>query len=122
AQSATAIVLQPGAAVGGIDISVGAGRVVTHHIRGRVISGSTEPQPAPIQIQVVPRSAPQPLAVISTLQADANGLFDVAGVSPGSYLLIANDLGAAAIVKMPIEVGDRDLENLSVVLMPPFNL
>src|SRR5205814_7345760 len=88
APSATAIVLQPGAAAGGIDFSVGAGRVVTHHVRGRVIGGSSGPQPSLIQIQVVPRSAPQPFVIIPTVQTGANGLFDIAGVIPGSYMLI----------------------------------
>jgi hypothetical protein len=122
AQSATAVPLQPGAAVGGIDFSVGAGRVVTHHIRGRVIGDPAGEQPPFTQIQLVPQSAPQPSFVIPTLQTDPNGTFDMAGVIPGSYMLIATKLATNAVGRMLIEVVDRDIENLPVVLTPPFTL
>jgi Carboxypeptidase regulatory-like domain len=122
AQSATAVSLQPGAVIAGIDFSVGAGRVVTHHIRGRVIGDTAGQQPPFTQIQLVPQSAPQPSFAISILQTDANGTFDMAGVIPGSYMLIATKLATNAVGRIPIEVGDRDIENLPVVLAPPFTL
>src|SRR5204862_8200907 len=58
--------------------------------------------------------------MLSITQADANGSFDLAGVVPGSYLLLAyNDKSRARIT---IDVGDRDIENIAVVMAPPFNL
>jgi hypothetical protein len=55
-----------------------------------------------------------PFAVVAPGFAGADGIFDIPGVAPGSYYLYAQD--ATAI--MPIEVGDADVDNVTLVQSP----
>lgn len=89
--------------------------VPARHVRGVLVlteSNSTRPGIFP-QLMMVPRTQ-TPFAVVAPGFAGADGAFDIPGVAPGSYYLYAQD--ATAI--MPIEVGDTDVENVTL-LQPP---
>jgi hypothetical protein len=118
-QSATAIPVAPGAAIGGVDVSIGAGVVSTHHIRGRAIDGMTGQPLAKAGVSAIPRTR-EPMLSVPTGQTDANGLFDLAGAVTGPYVLVAQNGRGNGIVS--IEVGSRDLENISVVTTTGFKL
>src|SRR5262249_25717719 len=66
------------------------------------------------------RSASQPLLLLPTGQAGGDGLFDIAGVMPGSYLLVSENSATTAAV--PVDVGERDIDNIPLVMSPRFNL
>jgi len=119
AQSAAPVALASGATIGGVDVSIAAGVVATHHIRGRAIDGKTGQPLAKAGISAIPRK-PEPLLSVPSGQTDANGLFDLPGAIPGSYILVLQNGGGSGIVNL--EVGNRDLENIAIVSTPGFKL
>jgi hypothetical protein len=119
AQTATPIPLAAGANLTGVDISIGPGIVPALHIYGRLIDGTTG-QPIPrIGVMAMPRSR-DPLVVIPEGQTDPNGNFDIAGVAPGAYFLVATTVKVSVIT--PVEVGNSNLQNIPIVAMPPVKL
>jgi protocatechuate 3,4-dioxygenase beta subunit len=118
-QRAAPIALVAGGTVNAVDISVGAGALSARHIRGRVISGADGQPLGGASISVVPRSE-DPSLVIPRATSEPNGTFDVVGVVPGSYLLVASNSRLSGIV--PIEVGNADIPNIAVVAAPGVRL
>jgi hypothetical protein len=119
AQAATPIPLAAGANLMGVDISIASGVVPALHIRGRLIDGTTG-QPIPrMGVMAMPRSR-DPLIVIPDGQTDLNGNFDIAGVAPGAYFLVATTAKVSVIT--PVEVGNSSLQNIPIVAMPPVKL
>ena len=117
-QSASPIAVPAGGAVGGVDISVGVGLMPARHIRGRIIDGSNG-QPMSAGVMAVPRTL-EPLLNVPSTVADKNGLFDLSGALPGSYFLFST--GSHGYGMVPIEVGDKDLENIAIVTSQGFNI
>jgi len=117
-QMASALMVGAGTVTGGVDISIAPGIVQTHHIRGRVIDGSTGQPLARASVRAIPRTL-EPLRSVPAAQSDTNGFFDLAGAVPGSYFLIA-EMRNSGVVE--IEVGNRDLNNLAVVTPQGFRL
>jgi hypothetical protein len=107
-QLATTVALAPGESASGVDVQLVGNRITSHHVRGFVQSvapsGRTAPQ---TQVVVVPR-VHSPMPAIAGAAVSADGLFDVPGVPPGSYVAYLRD-GAAAT---RIEVGGADLDNV----------
>ncbi len=107
-QLATTIALAPGENASSVDVQLTGSRVPAHHVRG-VVQGLAQPSgrvPLP-QVIVVSRT-PVPMATIASAPADADGAFDVGGVTAGSYIAYSRDGDAAT----PIEVGDGDLDDV----------
>ena len=119
AQSATPIAVPAGATVGGIDVSVGAGLKPTRHIRGRVINAATAQPVVKASLIAIPRSS-TPYKVTPASSTNADGSFDLAGVVPGSYHIAVTSGGMSGIV--PVEVGERDIPNLPIVISSGFKL
>jgi len=117
-QMASPLAVGAGTVTGGVDISIATGIVQTHHIRGRVIDGSTGQPLARASVRAIPRTL-EPLRSVPAAQSDTNGFFDLAGAVPGSYFLIAETRNSGVI---PIEVGNRDLNNIAVVTTQGFRL
>ncbi|HET9218289.1 MAG TPA: M56 family metallopeptidase [Terriglobia bacterium] len=113
--SAAPIDLRPGDSLGGINFSVGAGQVQTRHVRGRAIDANGQPLTG--NVLAVSRT-PHPNATIPSATLGGDGRFDIGGVVPGSYYILAGN--PPAIV--PIEVGGLDLENVAVVSRPGVEL
>jgi len=125
AAGALAINVAAGGNTGGIDVSIGAGVVQTWHIRGRVISAA-DGRPAVITgISVLPRIS-EPLLSVPAGRTDSTGAFDIAGVRPGSYFVFASQppaerrSGGSGVVS--VEVGNADIQNLTIVTTPGFTL
>ena len=99
------------------DIQFVNNRVTAHHVRGVYIQSRESPTNRPAQLLMVPRQQ-TPFAVVAPGFAGADGLFDIPGVAPGSYYLYAQD----ATALMPIEVGDADVDNVTLTQQPGISL
>jgi hypothetical protein len=120
-QEASPISLAAGAAVSGVDVSIGMGRVTTHHIQGRVIDGASG-QPLSggfTSVMAIPH-VQGPLMSVPNARAASNGSFDLQGAVPGSYMVFASDLRRIGVVR--IDVGNADVQNITIVVAPGFKL
>jgi hypothetical protein len=113
-QRASPIALEAGSTVSGVDVAVGIGTLRARHIRGMVINGADGQPLGGASVTVVPRTAsPDPNLLIPQATTETNGRFDLAGVVPGSYMLVASNPRNSGFV--PIEVVDADLQNIAMV-------
>jgi protocatechuate 3,4-dioxygenase beta subunit len=78
----------PGTNLGAIDIPLSAGKTKALHIRGRVIDGTTGNPAAGAAVRLIPRTF-SAFMVIPNTTTDANGRFDLTGVTPGSSDLLS---------------------------------
>jgi hypothetical protein len=123
-QSATRVEVRPGADIRGIDFSLL--RVSTRKVRGTVIDSTTGLPASQGSVQLLPRDE-----VTSETPAGGpgdNGRFEISGVLPGSYFLVATArLGTSDDVRVmlgriPVEVRNTDLNDLVVTLRPTIDL
>jgi hypothetical protein len=88
-ERAQPIQVQPGTTASGVDLVLAAGRTRSYHIRG-VARNSVNGEPAAgAQLRVAPKKW-SATVVMPTATVDEAGNFDIAGVVPGSYILLAN--------------------------------
>jgi hypothetical protein len=129
AQAAAPINLAPGVVFTGVDFTVLTVR--TLRVQGQVINGVTgQPaQNANIVLLPVQRSAGGFRGGLRNLvnlrsQINNQGSFEIRGVPPGSYELIAmvNQRNNRMTARLPLEVGSSDVQNVSLVLSPGFTL
>jgi hypothetical protein len=127
----TPLSVTPGAVLGAIDIPLAAGKMRALHIRGKVIDGSAGGPARGANVRLIPRTFSAHMVVCQTV-TDGNGEFDLQGVIPGSYELYFT--GAAVqqraavpgvpapppppqlVAMIPIEVGNDDVNNVSVAI------
>jgi protocatechuate 3,4-dioxygenase beta subunit len=124
AQAAAPIAVPAGATVGGVDVTPEAGLVRPHHIRGRVIEATTGQPVARASISAAPRTN-DPYFTIPAARSDAQGVFDLPGVTPGSYQVFVTRYGEGVVGLngvVKVEMADRNLENFSIVVGPEFKL
>ena len=110
----------PGSEVRGIDIH--ALPVRARRVRGTITNGAIGQTPAgTIQVRLLPLSAPG-----TTYQANAEtgtGAFEFPKVVPGNYVALATSGGPNGIrARASVEVRDRDIENLLLMLGQGWNL
>jgi hypothetical protein len=116
-----------GSNVAGIDIPMAEARVPSRHIRGKVaVSGNL---PAPARLTAVPQRYTSDMLTPVGL-TDADGAFDLGGAVPGKYYLVALVPPDPNIRTTPppqpqvgvlsIEVGESDLDGVSMVVSAPF--
>jgi hypothetical protein len=121
---AVAINVVPGAQLRGVDITLLKTR--TWRIRGKVINGLGESLPRPVYLMLLPgekaRMGFHPSA--STQVRDADGTFELRGVTPGSYILMAQcfDGGKGYAARQPVDVGSDNVENISLLLSAGMDL
>src|SRR2546427_3399753 len=129
---ATPLELGIGENPGGFDFTTASGHLHARRIRGKIINGVTGRPAAHASIVVVPRAADS-LVFAATAQSAGDGSFEIKGVTTGSYFAFAalyaagrvgNPLITSGIAsaRIPIEIGDSDLENLRVVVVPNFKI
>jgi len=111
--------LGPGAQMRGIDFRMAKRPIVT--IRGQlagVTAGARQRPMLSLQSRLGGSSGARPAMV------DANGNFEIRGVTPGSYNLIAAMLVDRTMLstRIPLEVGSNNIENLSITIPAPVNL
>ena len=130
AQSAATINLQPGVLFSGVDLTVAAVR--TLRVQGQVINGVTgQPaQNANVMLLPVQRVAGGGgfrggLRNPGNFRTRVNqGAFEIRGVVPGSYEIIAvlNDRNNRMTARLPLEIGNSDVQNVSLIASPGFTL
>jgi len=100
---------------------VGLAKRRTVHVKGHVSdrSGSERRRPMVYLIPRVGAAAGNRPAIL-----DAIGNFDIQGVVAGSYTLVASiqDRGKSLAARMPVEVGNNPVENLSLTINPALDL
>jgi hypothetical protein len=110
----------PGSEVRGIDIH--ALPVRARRVRGTVTNGAAgQTLTGTISVRLLPVSTPA-----TQYQANAEmgtGAFEFPKVAPGNYVVFATVGGPNGIrARASIEVRDRDIENVSLALVPGWNL
>ena len=114
-----AIELHPGDEISGIDLTF----VSLHSVRvsGHVVNANSGPPPKEAQVSLVGGSGTMTYAV-GQASTDAKGAFEIHGVPPGSYVMIAEQFGAEPEKVMrgrnPVEVGDVNLSDVEVIVGP----
>ena len=111
--------LHPGDEITGIDLNF----VLLHSVRisGRVLNANSLPAKG-AQVTLVGGSGSMTFAA-GQASADATGAFEIRGVPPGSYTMIAEQFGNAEADKVmrgrtPVEVGEVNLNDVEVITGP----
>jgi hypothetical protein len=81
--------VQPGNTTGGIDVVLNQGRVRSYHIRGTVMNSVTGEPAKGATMRLAPREWTSTV-VMPSASVDDKGNFDMAGVVPGSYVLLGS--------------------------------
>ena len=117
---ATPLELRAGEQVSGIDISFIPTRAV--RVRGRVFNAVTGQPGRDVMVVLYPRESGQQrfMSRHDELVEDAQGAFELAGITPGSYTLEAHwwSEGKNYTARMPLEVGTSDVDGISLVINP----
>ena len=131
-QRTTPLNLNPGGNLGAVDIPLAAGKAKALHIRGKVIDGTTGNPAAGAAVRLIPRTF-SAFMILPNTTTDANGMFDLTGVSPGSYQIYF--LGAQTpqrpaapgvppppplpplMTMTPIEVANENIEGVTVTIV-----
>ena len=118
--SAQVVEITPGAQLRGIDIRLS--KIHTLRIRGHV-TNATGGASGHISVSLMLRgnfffSGGRPSVV------DSKGNFEIRGVAPGSYNLMAHlqDGDANVSVSQPLDIGNNNVENVNITLSPPTKL
>ena len=130
AQSAAPISLAAGIVFNGVDLTVAAVR--TLRIQGQVINGATGQPARNANINLVAvqrlsngrRGGIRNSGNLRSRNIDDQGNFEIRGVVPGSYELAGNlnDRNNRMTTSLPLEVGNADVRNVSLIIMPGFTL
>jgi protocatechuate 3,4-dioxygenase beta subunit len=118
-ETASAIDLRPGTIFNGIDLTVA--QAPTLKVRGQIIGANGQPAQN-AQVMLVPKRR---IGIAMGNQFRGRGLneagtFEIRGVVPGSYDLIAmmNDRGNPTSARVSLDIGGADIENVTLVLTP----
>jgi hypothetical protein len=111
--------LTAGGTVGGVDISVAAGTVPARHILGRVISAADGQPVQDAFVSAYPITL-EPMYSLPGNKAASNGLFDISGVQPGSYTVVASNRTLTG--RTVVDVGGKNVENIAIVVQPSFSI
>jgi hypothetical protein len=124
AQAAAPITLQAGILFSGVDLTVAAVR--TFNVRGQVLNGTTGQPVSNVNVVLEPRQRPGFGGLIMRNRSNGNnrGGFDIGGVIPGSYDLVAilNDRNNRMSARVPVNVNSTDVENITLTLSPGFSV
>jgi beta-lactamase regulating signal transducer with metallopeptidase domain len=141
-KAATPVEVHSGETFAGADISIGVGKMRTHHLQGTVINGETGQPTSGAHVLAIPRQE-SPNALVLTGTSNANGVFDLAGALPDGYILTAEALlpttarivpGAVPSVELfvgrssssvgyvSVDVGNSDATNIRIVTTSGFTL
>jgi protocatechuate 3,4-dioxygenase beta subunit len=95
----------------------------TVSVKGRVTDASENEGRRPA-VMLASRSMGFSNSSMRPATVDANGNFEIRGVAPGSYMLIAMSpqRGRAAVARLPVDVGNSNVESLSIQISPSMQL
>jgi len=121
ANSAAWVSVTAGSEAGGTDIRLIRTRAV--RVKGRVVGATVGRR---LSVRLSPRNPGMLEAIFSrNVPVKApDGSFQIGSVTPGSYLLRVMDMSTprSAGVSVPVEVGDKPVEGLTVEFTPPLVL
>jgi hypothetical protein len=94
----------------------------TVRVKGRVIHGM--PGRPNVTVMISPRAMSGFVGMLRNTPLDAAGNFEIRNVTPGSYVVTAmlNDGTTSRIGRIPVEVGNSNLEGLNVVIGPGLSI
>ena len=118
AAAAAPVDIGPGTQLRGFDMRMA--RRHTVRVSGRV-TDSSGTGCGRTMVFLVPAQAPAPGTMRRTAGVDRNGAFEIRGVTPGSYTLVAGvaGRGQALAARLPLQVGNADLDNVAIAINPP---
>src|SRR5579859_4833713 len=121
---AVSVAVTAGSVLGGTDITLRKARTV--RVRGRVANGAGEGLPNNIMVRLMPREALY-FGLFANQAARVrkqDGTFELRGVTPGSYMLVAQwwEEGKGSSVRQPVDVGNNNVDNVSLLLTPGVEL
>ena len=116
---ATAIDLRPGATYRAPELQTARTRSVA--VRGTITDGVTGQPPANFIVSLIPENSDANSQTRRT-SFPARSPFEITGVLPGTYGLVATNGTSQRLASFPITVGTEDLEGVKVVLMPTFGI
>jgi len=114
---AAVIVVKEGEEVGGTDIAMK--QVVVHRIRGKLVNAVTHKGAVDAELVLIARGQKLEWDFEAGQQVKkADGTFEIANIVPGAYLLAAfwNDQGKSYTTQEKIDIGESDVEGLSLVI------
>jgi hypothetical protein len=122
---AVAIQVSAGAMVGGTDLALR--KTLTVRVRGHVANVTGDGLPSRTMLRLVPRNTSFGGFFVQTwTQAIRNqgGTFEFRGIAPGAYLVWAqwSDEGKGYSVMQPLDVGNNNLDDVTVLLSPGVEL
>lgn len=127
AQSAAPINVPAGVVFSGVDMTVATTR--TLRVRGQVINGPTGQLVRNANVMLLPRQRAGGFRFgmngnFRNRNINDQGAFEISGVVPGSYDLVAilNDRTNRMSARVPIEVGNSDVDNVALVLTTGFQV
>jgi protocatechuate 3,4-dioxygenase beta subunit len=131
AQAAAPINLPAGVVFSGVDLTVAA--VPTVRVLGQVVNGATGQPALNANVMLVPVQRPTGgggfrggIRNPGNFRSRINnqGSFEIRGVAPGSYEVIAilNDRNNRMTARLPLEIGNSDVRNVSLIVTPGFTL
>ena len=124
-EGASAIEVRPGGNVTGVDIAA-VPPARSHRIRGVLINASTGQPVVDGMVRAIPLMGGGDLIGTNFTSSDRNGRFEILGVLPGAYALMAtaelNSDRNAMTGHLRVTVGVNDLENISMGLSPSVDI
>jgi hypothetical protein len=112
---ATPVDVTAGATAPGINITLGPSPV--QKIRGRV-SGFT----GLATVSLVPSTQASTIRMVNKGANTIDGSFEFPGILPGTYYLVARDMSGLRSRPVPVIVGDRDVEGVTLAMEPTITL
>ncbi len=121
---ATSIVVSAGSDRRGVDIRMVKTR--TYHVEGKVIDAATNLPVRDVFLNLLPANGNGTFdtGANGSLVRNAAGTFDIAGVRPGSYMLMINGMnsGVRASTQLLVDVANENINDLIVIVKPPLPL
>jgi hypothetical protein len=113
--------LRPGMQLRGIDIPLM--RTKTARLRGRTILPAKGQPNQQVNVMLVPRQS-QGFFSQNAPNIDAHGTFEIRGVAPGAYFLIAQSVHGETVfsAQQAIDVRENDVDNIALELSAPTEL
>jgi hypothetical protein len=121
---AATITVKPGDEIPSVDIQLQ--RLVAYKVRGRIYNSVTHRPGKAVSIMMLPRNN-QVAGFVFNFEAavqDKDGSFVLKNISPGSYTLSAYwfDEGKSYVAQQNIEVGNADVEGVTLTIAPGTNI
>jgi protocatechuate 3,4-dioxygenase beta subunit len=120
--SATALDLQPGQDLPGIDIRMRA--VQTFHVRGKAAVPLPESNNRPTMLTLMPQTEDGQMFMTAGGMVAKDGTFDFAGVAPGSYTISSAMFSGQqqTFIHQNVEVGSSDVNDVVLTAQSMFSL